>query len=138
MRYALQMSAVKASKIYRISKTTIRKWMKTECGAARAGMRIGRPLCHPELEAKIKDYILQQMDKGIGVTSEDVRTFGKSLMETECPGFKASRSWLLGFYRRHGLGFDGKFLRVRDEMEEGEEQGSDNEFSGSGEDRVER
>ena len=138
VRYAFQMSVLKASTIYRIPKSTVKQWMETERPPSRSGTKIGRPICNPELETKVLFLILTQMEKGVGVTTEDVRKIGREIMEEEVPAFKASRSWLVGFYRRHGLYFDGKFVQLEEKKCDGDGPDVGEEYSGSEEEQEER
>lgn len=134
-KYAFTMGAAKAERIYKIPKSTIRKWMKKETLNSPRCFRLGRPLSYPSsLETKIKEHIFEQIEKGIGVTTEDLRNFGKSVIEGSCPDFKASRSWVLGFLKRHNFRFDGRFLQVKGEVDEEDDanHGMEDEDSASG------
>ncbi|XP_052248983.1 uncharacterized protein LOC127856863 isoform X2 [Dreissena polymorpha] len=122
LRYALSMGSHKASKLYRLSRSTITKWFSESEMCPKGGFKIGRPLSYPaELEKSIRAYIVEKLIAGDYMTKEDVRMYSRSVIQESFPDFKASRPWLFGFLRRHGLWCDGRYVRLKTGEEEEKE-----------------
>ncbi|WAR21348.1 PCGF6-like protein [Mya arenaria] len=138
MKYAVSMGTNKASQLYKVGRSTINNWLNSSHLCPKGGLKLGRPLSYPrDLEYKLRDIVLKKLESGEEVTTDDLRSYGKTVIQEVSPDFKASRSWLIAFIRRHNLWFNGRYIRLKtvggeQGLESGEESGS------GGEDHLER
>ncbi|XP_052771390.1 uncharacterized protein LOC128211042 [Mya arenaria] len=133
MKYAVSMGTNKASQLYKVGRSTINNWLNSSHLCPKGGLKLGRPLSYPrDLEYKLRDIVLKKLESGEEVTTDDLRSYGKTVIQEVSPDFKASRSWLIAFIRRHNLWFNGRYIRLKtvggeQGLESGEESGSGGE-----------
>ena len=105
-----------AAKHFKVPKSTVNNWNKTEFNDDNLRNRknghlqkSGRPLTYDqEIDWLILAHVLEQRDLQIPVIIEDICIHVREIVKPVSPGFQASKGWVAGFMKRYDLSLRAK------------------------------
>ena len=105
-----------AAKHFKVPKSTVNNWNKTEFNDDSLRNRknghlqkSGRPLTYDqEIDWLILAHVLEQRDLQIPVTMEDICIHARELVKPVSSRFQASNGWVAGFMKKHDLSLRAK------------------------------
>ena len=100
----------KAASQFSIDEANVRRWRKDKhkllpkvCEAKRKGRLGPQKGWYPEIEKKVKTFLVEQRQKGLKVSYDDIQDLGRRearAMNIPTKKFKASRGWARRFMTR--------------------------------------
>lgn len=109
VNYAKETTVREAARKYSVPRSTVQVWCKhghSKREKRSPGERSGggRRLSYSnETDEKLYQWVMKQQENGTPVTRDAIQLQARSLIQSECPEFKASSGWVEKFLTRHNL-----------------------------------